>query len=376
MQWDAKFTVLKQQLPKRKTEVVHDASKTVFYMILHNDIMANGPNPNSSYIQVNSLVNRRLKLPPIATSCKGEGNSNRYSNGISDLQSSQDYNIPHIGLENSGTLTDTHSKDVMDSTFSFPRVYTVLPPIGKTFAPATSATAILPSAPSSIRKHKGSTRRPRVKKPLPNGQLDDVSKDVNVSNPELLVDNESVIKTSVDDSEKINSESISVDIPDCVESTGVESCLETKNVLETSNSDNSKSNNRKKSSEKAANLGPDTIYATISEPVTNDNVYTDNEFSSEIPFPQFSTIPEELRLYADVYPPSPPPNERKAKIMVEKTRQLIAEENNYRISFFEDDGYRRRNATCAELDDTLKNAVQLLRELFLRKTMEELCMLW
>lgn len=364
----------KATIIQKETEVVHDASKTAFYMILHNDIMANGPNPSSSYIQVNSLVNRRLKLPPIATNCKGEGNSNRYSNGNSDLQSSQDYNLPHIGLENSGTSADTHTKDLMDSTFLFPRVYTVLPPIGKTFVSGTSATAIVPSAPSSIRKR--STRRPRVKKTLQNAQFENVSKDTNVSNSGLPVDNESVIKTSADDSEKINSEGISVDVPDCNQSTVAESCAETKNTTETFNSENINTNNRKKSSEKPASLGPDTIYATISEPVTNDNVYIDNEFGSEIPFPQFSTIPEELRLYADVYPPSPPPNERKAKIMVEKTRQLIEEENNYRISFFEDDGYRRRNATCAELDDTLKNAVQLLRELFLRKTMEELCMLW
>lgn len=345
-------------------------------MILH-DMMENGPNPNSSYKQVNSLVNRRLKLPPIATSYKGDGgNNDRYSNGNSDLESSQSYNLPHIGLQNVGRLTDTSSKDLMESTFSFPRVYTVLPPIGKTFVPAASATFV-PSAPSSIRNNKRSSRRPRVQKLQESTQLENVSKDINVSNSELHVDNESVIKTSVDGSEKTNSESILVDKPaERVQPKLAEKCVENKNLTETSNSDNLKLASRNKSSETAAGLGSDTIYASISETVRNDNVHNDNEFDTQVPFPQFCTIPEELRLYADVYPPSPPPNERKAKIMVEKTRQMIAEDNNYRISFFEDGGYRRRNATCAELDETLKNAVQLLRELFLRKTMEELCMLW
>ena len=36
----------------------------------------------------------------------------------------------------------------------------------------------------------------------------------------------------------------------------------------------------------------------------------------------------------------------------------------------------RRNATCAELDEELKNAVELLKDIFLRQTMEELCMIW
>ena len=341
-------------------------------MILH-DMMESGPNPNSSYTQVSSLVNRRLKLPPIATSYKGDGgNNDRYSNGNSDLESSQNYNFPHIGLQNAGRLTDTSSEDLMDSAFSFPRVYTVLPPIGKTFVPAASAT-IAPSAPSSIRNNKRSSRRPRVKKLQESTQLENVSKEMKVSNSELPVVNESVIKTSADGSEKTNSESIPVDKPaDSVQSKLAERCVENKNITETSNSDNLKLPSTHKSSETLAAIGSDTIYASISETVRDENVYND----TEVPFPQFCTIPEELRLYADVYPPSPPPNERKAKIMVEKTRQMIIEDNNYRISFFEDDGYRRRNATCAELDETLKNAVQLLRELFLRKTMEELCMLW
>ena len=341
-------------------------------MILH-DMMESGPNPNSSFTQVNSLVNRRLKLPPIATSYKGDGgNNDRYSNGNSDLESSQNYNLPHIGLQNVERLTDMSSEDLMDSTFSFPRVYTVLPPIGKTFVPAASAT-IVPSAPSSIRNNKRSSRRPRVKKLQESTQLENVSKEIKVSNSESPVVNESVIKTSADGSEKTNSESIPVDkSADSVQSKLAERYVENKNITETSNSDNLKLLSRHKSSETPAGIGSDTIYASIRETVRNENVYNE----TEVPFPQFCTIPEELRLYADVYPPSPPPNDRKAKIMVEKTRQMIVEDNNYRISFFEDDGYRRRNATCAELDETLKNAVQLLRELFLRKTMEELCMLW
>ena len=347
-------------------------------MILHNDVMANGLNPNATGMQVNSLANRRSILPPIATSYNGNRNS-RFSHGNTDLKSSQACNLPRInfnsfGLENSGTLTDTNRNiPEDDSTFSFPRVYTVLPPIGEKFVPSAPPTVNVPNAPSNQRKHKRSTRRPRVKKQPQSTEVENVSKDI-VSNSETIVDNASLIKTSVGDSEKIiNSESFAIHIPDSVLPTIEVNLVETQNITEPQRSDTLKSDGKKQSDEKLGPLGP---YSTLSEIVSSDDGYSDNECGSETPFPQFSTIPDDLRLYADVYPPSPPPNERRATIAVEKTRQLLVEENGYRISFMDDVGHRRRNATCVELDDALKNAIQLLRDLFLRKTMEELCMLW
>ncbi len=343
--------------------------------------MANGLNPNSSRMQVNSLMDRRLKLPPIATSYNDK-NNNSSSHGNIDLKSSQDFDLPRVnfnalGLENSANIIDSNrniSKDRGDLIFSSPRVYTVLPPIGKKFVPSAPATVNIPNAPSSVRRHKRSTRRPRVKKQPRDTDVENVSKDVNVSNSETAVDNVTLIKTSVGDSEKINSDSLSIDIPDSVPPTIEVNLLQTENKTESLHSDTS--HREKESGVRPASLGPNAIYATFSETVTNDDAYSDNERGSETPFPQFSTVPDELKLYADVYPPSPPPNERRAKIAVEKTRQLLVEENGYRISFMDDVGHRRRNATCVELDDALKDAVQLLRDLFLRKTMEELCMLW
>ena len=329
--------------------------------------MANGLNPGSSHMQVNSLVNRRLKLPPIATNYNGKHN-NRPLHGNIDLKSNEDFNLPRVnfnahGLQNSVTFTGRNiPKDQEDLTFSLPRVYTVLPPIGQKFVPSAPDTVNIPNAPSSIRQHRRSSRRPRVKKQQPRD-----SHVENVSNPETIVHNETLIRTPVVDSGKINSESICIDIPDSVQPK-----IEV-NLVPTQGKTNSKLavTVKSDSEKKVVSLGPNAIYATIS-----DDAYSDNERGSETPFPQFSTIPDELRLYADVYPPSPPPEERKAKIAVEKTRQLLVEENSYRISFMEDVGHRRRNATCVEIDDALKNAVQLLRDLFLRKTMEELCMLW
>ena len=330
--------------------------------------MANGLNPGSSCMQVNSLVNRRLKLPPIATNYNGKHN-NRPLHGNTVLKSNEDFNLPRVkfnGLENSATFTGRNgSNDREDSTFSFPRVYTVLPPIGQKFVPSAPNTVNIPNAPSSVRQHKRSTRRPRVKK-LPRS-----SHVENVSNPETVVGNETLIKSSEVDSGKVNSESICIDIPDSVHPTIEVNLVQTQRKTESKPLNRVDSDSEKQSEKKLIGLGPNAIYATIS-----DDAYSDSERGSETPFPQFSTIPDELKLYADVYPPSPPPGERKAKIAVEKTRQLLEEENSYRISFMEDVGHRRRNATCVEIDDALKNAIQLLRDLFLRKTMEELCMLW
>ena len=332
--------------------------------------MANGLNPGSTHMQVNSLVNRRLKLPPIATNYNGKHN-NRPLHGNIDLKSNEEFNLPRVnfnahGLENSVTFTGKNiPKDREDLTFSLPRVYTVLPPIGQKFVPSAPSAVNIPNAPSSVRQHKRSSRRPRVKKQPRDSHVE------NVSNPETVVDNESLIRISVVDLGKINSESICIDIPDSVQPKIEVNLVQTENKTSSTLADAVKSDSEKHSEKKVVSLGPNSIYATIS-----DDAYSDNERGSETPFPQFSTIPDELRLYEDVYPPSPPPEERKAKIAVEKTRQLLVEENSYRISFMEDVGHRRRNATCVEIDDALKNAVQLLRDLFLRKTMEELCMLW
>ena len=334
--------------------------------------MANGLNPGSSHMQVNSLVNRRLKLPPIATLTNYNGkHNNRPLHGNIDLKSNEDFNLPRVnfnahGLQNPVTFTGKNiPKDREDLTFSLPRVYTVLPPIGQKFVPSAPNTVNIPNAPSSVRQLKRPSRRPRVKKQPRDSHVE------NVSNPETVVDNESLIRTSVVDSGKINSESICIDIPDSVQPKIEVNLVQTQDKTNSNLAVTVKSDSEKHSEKKVVSLGPNAIYATIS-----DDAYSDNERGSETPFPQFSTIPDELRLYADVYPPSPPPEERKAKIAVEKTRQLLVEENSYRISFMEDVGHRRRNATCVEIDDALKNAVQLLRDLFLRKTMEELCMLW
>ena len=355
-------------------------------MILRHDIMANGVNPDSSQIQMSSLVNRRLKLPPIATSYNGKNNINRSSHENIDFNSSQDLNLPRIdfsslGFENTTNSTQTSVNVSSDfSAFSFPRVYTVLPPIGKTFIPSESATVNIPKAPSSVRKQNRSTRRPRIKKQKQTSEKRNVegngTKDINVSKSQTFVDNEHIIKTPVAISTNIRSESISIDIPEPEPPTGEEKCDENKHTSNSIIPEHLKSFKGKKNDEKGLALRPDAIYTSISEPGTNDNAYSDNERNSESPFPQFSTVPESLRLYSEVYPPSPPPSEKKAKIAVDKTRQLLIEENRYRLSYLEDYGNQRRNATCGELDDTLTNAVQLLKELFLRKTMEELCMLW
>ena len=361
-------------------------SRTVVYMILHNDVMADCLNVDASNIKaVSSLVNHRLKLPPIATGYNaGKHQHNRSSYENRDLKTGHDFSLPRITdfnsllkSENDEENEKSLGKSLENRMLTFPRVYTVLPPIGKTFDPSLplgTTTVNIPNAPvGGTRRHKRSTRTRRNKKPEENPELkndstpapDDLSKsETEVDQPAVL------IKTTVSDSR--NGEKFSLEIPDpALPSVKIE-LAETQNETRLRRSDILKSESGKGSS----TSGTDSIYATITVPLPNDELHNDNRLESESPFPQFSTVPEALKLYADVYPPSPPPSARRGKIAVEKTRQLLAEENGHRISFMEAFGFRRRNATCVKLDDTLKNAVQLLRDLFLRKTMEELCMLW
>lgn len=44
--------------------------------------------------------------------------------------------------------------------------------------------------------------------------------------------------------------------------------------------------------------------------------------------------------------------------------------------FLESLNSKCRKATCIEIDPSLKNAVDVIRDNLLRQTMEELCMMW
>ncbi|XP_028414601.1 uncharacterized protein LOC114537698 [Dendronephthya gigantea] len=359
-------------------------------MILHNDVMADRLNVDatSNIKAVSSLVNHRLKLPPIATGYNNAGkhhNNRSLSYGNRDLKTGQDFSLPRINLnalvgsENDvDNGTGPGNKSLENQMLTFPRVYTVLPPIGKTFDASSSlktTTVNIPNAPvNGTKRHRRSTRARRNKKLQENPELKhDLTETLgDISKSETVVEQPAVlIKTTVADSQ--NGEKFSLQIPDPALPSVKIDVAETDRETRLRRSETLKSDSGKG----PVTLGTDSIYATITVPETNDDFNNeDNRQEAESPFPQFSTVPEALRLYADVYPPSPPSSARRGKIAVEKTRQLLVEENGLRISFMENFGIRRRNATCVELDDALKNAVQLLRDLFLRKTMEELCMLW
>lgn len=302
----------------------------------------------TNHIEAVNFLNRRLKLPPISTNTNVVGRSSPRENVA--LISEAAVSLPRLDLHSfsvcnrdyrhSKLTTGRSATDLDATTVSFPRVYSVLPPIGQTLTPLAPTARRETKIPNSVyskdnpktelSRTKRSTRRHRLKIPIP----DSSTRTETVSNPTLVVDTSPVnIKTTVD-AVQPNESGFCIDISDpCPTRLAVAPGVDSPIVEEKD------------------------------EPVLEDS-------------PELNHIPKELRLYADVYPISPPPDDRRAKNLVERTRQLLDEENCMRLEFMEELGNRRRNATCVELDEALKNAVELLRELFLRKTMEELCMLW
>lgn len=331
-----------------------------FYRIVHNDPMANGVN---SGIHANVLINGRLKLPPIATGYSNDKHDNNYMSSYRNVNlSRQNMTFPRV-----------HSGSQHSTFVPFERVYTVLPPIGKAFVPsAPQAKIAIPSAPGNGIEPKRSIRRPRIKKQQSTTQAKIVSNDdaANGNVSKSVVDNASLIRkstASLGESENVDSKSIEIDFAPKKDSRKITSPHSDALKSESSGDDTNR-----------GSLASNVILTSLGEaPAKRDiGFHHKNDVDIESLFPQLSNIPEDMRLYEDVYPSSPPPHDRKAKIVVEKARQLLQEDNGYRILFMEDVGHRRRNATCAELDDVLKNAVQLLKDVFLKRTMEELCMLW
>ena len=315
--------------------------------------MANSFNPDFSSrtphaLEVTSLLNRKLKLPPISSNTdllKTRRSSPQQRQNFSALPvtvSLPQLDLCSLGvcnrqLGNSSENNPRTSKEVDNPAFSLPRVYSVLPPIGKKLVPSAPAVhpktsvqnnskGVVSEAENALSRRRRSTRKPMIKKQA-------AERRETVTEPPVVDNTNSLIDSS--DSSKHQNESFAIHITDTF---------------------------------------PMVDGENYSSSLNEKRFETKNLSDEELP--ELGKIPKELRPYSDVYPVSPPLNERRARMLVLKKRQELRADNDIRLSFIEKNGKRRRNATCSELDEVLKNAVELLRDVFLRKTMEELCMLW
>ena len=229
-------------------------------------------------------------------------------------------------------------KNIDYPTFSFPHVYSVLPPIGK---------ILEPSAPTSCRKTH-----------LHSLENSTQHSDNNTTRRKRQASRKSRIKKQ----SSIASETKTVTEP--VTQTAVVEDKSSKTTTQSSNEQN------------------ETLEIHISDAILEEESDLSNEANEAKTQPGEDdlliarNIPAAFRLYADVYPRSPPPNERRSRHAVERKRGELKQDRFVLVGFMEGNSNERRNATCAELDEELKNAVELLKDIFLRQTMEELCMIW
>lgn len=324
----------------------------------------------SMFLKMNSTGNVRLKLPPIQGNFIGSNEESNKKSSLGTLTVKKTTG----NFDDLAELQTREDLKIYNENFSLSHIYPVLPPIGgktnysKAIPQPGADSTIIPRAPSrSITIKKNKNRRPRVKKPSFPGEIDPkVSSDL--YEPIDARANKILKEDTSSDGLDGNANDFIVTIPEKAPS----DLSSTNTVYSKVLTEDASENGNEISDE---TLMPEAILTDLSEAATSganeDNIGINGLASSRI-----NLIPEELIAYADVYPSSPPSNERRAKLMVQRIRQELSKENAHRLTYFEEMGSRRRNATCPELDDVLCNAVEILKDIFLKKTMEELCMMW
>ena len=298
------------------------------------------------------LPKHKLKLPPLLPT------THLISNEVYTEQEQQHTNssvsLPRLGL---ASLAGQHNKQSENKQSSkqlncprLPRVYDVLPPIGQ--------TKLKPTPPLELREPNHAPPRNVSKRRVPHRTKKPALTNLSTDSDQVVGERKPVEKTN------------------CTAQTQGSSNSEQGTVNRVYN--DTFAGREVDDDASLVRDDPHTLHSVTEYSLTCVKLLIEDEPGSfpDNGFLQFSTIPKALQPYGDVYPPSPPSYDRRARNTVERTRHELKEENRIRVSYIKKYGGCRRNATCVELGDVLRNVAELLREVFLRKTMEELCMLW